>query len=1283
MFITEEKILKKIFQERSRGNLERARKHALKGYEKWPGNFDICLELIQLCIEASDYHEAVKYMKSAVKNKPASRKEIIQFATESFYNHADPFLGSFIIESYIRSSDIQMVRNFLGGVSSEYIQSLIKRSQTKSEGLIQRGDTSSAAFTDNELLLGILYAQNGQHREAVNPLGNAMHNCPEKAEGIGSILLEFQRDLAGCAELEFQLGMASVYLNHPEKAGKRFFNAVRMEDPPLERIMRVIDEKKIGESHLMLRGEVLIRMGRESEGIEAVREFLSCEQEGWNEQPEDKIKQLFPAHVDRKSMVHDRLSLLPEKILYKKNTIFLLCDICSDLGNYIDASNHLEELAEFSPGSTGEIIKRIEGMEQVLQTAPGRKLLAILYMRSGEYGKAREHFSTAAEMDPELTPELIKLINTRVDEEGREIVLVKILIDLYTRNGESEKAHSLLQELKKEENLSGTEAIEMTTRVIENCGATVENIVSAVEFGSENGETAEMVPHLIEFCRANPDKQESLASEMRKLAGSKDKLYAFLAELIGQASRDIELSEHLKYLHAVSLLHSGEIEKAVFAFDQMMMFNEEIKLDVMTEYQSVVVSNPDNSTLLLALYQMHLDEEQYVQAAHYLGKFLESDPSQIRDVITRFDQIVEKMPSEPEVWKEMLESALSIDHGNLAHQILERAVSAMGEMEAAPLHIYGAALYRENRNIEEALKCLAIALTSDRSDLKSIENELDVIVKISPDNAGAMYLLGETCTRLGKEEKAVEYYSRCIKTSPPYSGRVRDRLQQALPFSVKPWLINRLLGAMAWRNGNHQEAIKLFSRAQKGEKESLASLGEELRECLESASGNSEVRRLYAENLRLESRYREAVGQVELLTLESDYSNNEAETFLQLITGDDQYQFEANRLLAKILIEGGREEESLQPAINMLESSEAEPAAMEESAEELFQVHGGDGKFLRRLGSVKLMLGKEEEALGYLRHALDKDSRSCREILENISGHNWSGEHICQVKLLEADCLIKSEEYGESFEVLRHIMKEPGRNLSNLFERIEILIRNQPEKEYFSLALEVKAKQHDFSEASTLIESAESALNPDDAIDLKIGLAGLADHEGLEQEAISLYSEVLENSENRGHILGLIEDSLTRLAREKLASAEKMKELSGEPGKISSLIDTAIQLGEYQTAMEILEKAESAEGTRIYNLGRIYLAMDRPSMAVSLLSSCITRPSLSDKEKVGALYDLGRGSEMIFDFGRAATAFMKILEIHGEYRDASKRARINYTRCLEDEAEIFTIEKTAALNDAN
>ena len=1281
MFITEEKILKKIFQERSRGNLEKARKHALKGYDRWPGNFDICLELIQLYMESSDFHEAVKYMKSAVKNDPGRKSEIIQFATEYFYQSSDPFLGSFIIESHIRNSDIESVRKFLGGVSEKYVDSLIKRSRTKSQSFVQRGDTVGSAFTDNELLLGLLHAENSQFSEAAVHLGNALRNCPEQAEKIGFIMLEIQREIPGSAELEFHLGLASVYLNHPDKAERRFFNTIGKENAPLESILEVLDNHEMGENSELLRGETLLRLEREKEGINTVRGFLSDEETGWNEQPEDRIKQLFPAHVDRKSMVYDRLCLLPEELLYRKDTIFLLCDICSDLSNYMDAAKLLARLAEISPEDSGEVIRWIESRENVMQTSPSQKLLATLYLREGRYEQARDHFGTSAEMDPEVTPELIQLIKDRMDEKGREAVLIKILIDLYTRIGESERAHSLLQELRDEERLDGSEAMQMTTRVMESCGATVDNIVSAVEFSAGRNEPEELVSHLAEFCGNHPEKAESLAAKISRLANDDSGIYPFAAELLGRTGREIKLPEPLKYLQAVALLHSGEIEKAVFSFDQIIMFNEDIKLDVMAEYEKVIEDNYSNSTLLLALYQMHFDEQNYVPAAHYLGKYLESDHTQIRDVITRFEHIAERACLETGIWKEMLESALSINHGNLAHQILERAVSAMGEAEAAPLHIYGARLYRENRDIEQALKCLAIALTSQDSDLRAIERELDDITGASPDNPVALYLCGETCLRRGAEEKAVENFRRCIRTSPEYTGRVREKLEESLPYSVQPWLINRLLGSIAWKEGKRAKSISFFSEAQNGAQGNLQALGGELEDLLQRNSEDTDIRKLYTENLRLEGRFPEAVSQIEVLLESHSFSTGEALCFLRLITGEEPFQFEGNRLLAGILIESGKIEESLKPAVNMMNSADTDPAVMEEAADRLFQVHRDNADFILRYGSVKLRAGKEEEAIGYLREALENERNHCEEILEILSGHSWPPPHSTGSGILRADCLIESGEYRKAFDVLESVGDDSESDMKEALERIELLLSKQPLREYYSLALKIKARLHDFSGASETVESAESALESDQAVDLKIELAGLADIQGLHREASALYSEVLEESGDRNRIYKLIENSLTDLARTRLEEGENRKQPGGgDIQEAAVLIDTALDFGLPSRAMDILKDSGLPEGRRIYNMGRIYLAMDKPSLAVSMLSSCMNRSSLTGEERIQALYALGRGSEMIFDFGRAASAFMKILEIRGEYRDASRRARVNYTRCLEDERRIFIIEKSTALS---
>ncbi|HVO76931.1 MAG TPA: hypothetical protein VMT60_03010, partial [Candidatus Bathyarchaeia archaeon] len=54
LFLTQEKALKKILQERERGDLAKARKTAVEALEKWPDDYDLAIETAQACLDLSD-----------------------------------------------------------------------------------------------------------------------------------------------------------------------------------------------------------------------------------------------------------------------------------------------------------------------------------------------------------------------------------------------------------------------------------------------------------------------------------------------------------------------------------------------------------------------------------------------------------------------------------------------------------------------------------------------------------------------------------------------------------------------------------------------------------------------------------------------------------------------------------------------------------------------------------------------------------------------------------------------------------------------------------------------------------------------------------------------------------------------------------------------------------------------------------------------------------------------------------------------------------------------------
>ncbi|MCK4236186.1 MAG: hypothetical protein KAX38_03635, partial [Candidatus Krumholzibacteria bacterium] len=236
MFLTEEKALKKIQQDRLRGDINRARQRALSALEKWPDEFDLAMEAIRACFDLSDYHEAVSLLKTTIRRHTKNRTHILEYARETFMSSFNPFLGSFIIEVLLREKNIEGIEDILRTSPESFINDLINRSETRSKGFSEEAHTITSGYADNELLLGLLYIQDKQFKKATEPLGNALNSSTDDARLIGSILLNLEREQPANADIKFYLGQVSVLLSHPDKAEARFFQCLDLDNPPLEKL---------------------------------------------------------------------------------------------------------------------------------------------------------------------------------------------------------------------------------------------------------------------------------------------------------------------------------------------------------------------------------------------------------------------------------------------------------------------------------------------------------------------------------------------------------------------------------------------------------------------------------------------------------------------------------------------------------------------------------------------------------------------------------------------------------------------------------------------------------------------------------------------------------------------------------------------------------------------------------------------------------------------------------------------------------------------------------------
>ncbi|GEM_PF-1372831 len=1273
LFLTQEKVIKKINQDRDRGDLKRAYQRALDAHGKWPEDYAIACEAIKACFDLPDYHQAVTLLKATIRKNPKNRNQILDRAYEAFKNSFNPFLGSFIVETLIRVRNIEGTRDILRSSPQSFIHDLIKRAETRSRGFEESKNADSPVYIDNELLLGLLYREDKKPEKAVESFGRALEHSHDDAQLIGSIFVELERELPHDAKTKFYFGLASELLSHPDKAENRFFQCMELEDPPLEKLLNYVEmRKEHSRNHALLKGEILIRSGRHSEGVELMEEYLAQETFDWEkESANDNINQLFPGKTGKTELAMQRLSLLSEESLHHPDVVFLYCDLCLKLERVKTAVEVLEAQFEFNRENLPRIISWIRENEDVSQTAPAQKLLAFLHLENGDYAKAAEAVRLATEIDRSLIPAMNQAIDNHITETGNDsLELQKIKVELHARGGDPERAEEILRTLGDGNTIEDEELFRLTREIMNHCGINIDGIVSSLEISLRNKDVSGSLPFVTEFLRDNPDQHPEFAKRVRDLAEDNDDFWQPLAELMDSLATEESRSKSLKILHAYSHLQNGEVEKAVFEYDQLLMADDEIRYDLINIYEKAAERFSDNTTLQLALYHLYLDEEQYAMAARYLCRSLVLDPGQIRDVLERFDRLVEKEPENVGIWEEMLRASLSMNHLNLARKVLKRSVSMLKRDDAAALHIYGARISLADGKVEDALRCLALTMTSPRADLKSVETELNTIIGNEQANAEARYIMSDVHIRLGNEKDAVQIMKRCLELSPAYSEKIRARLEKLLPESINPWLISRVLGEIAISEERFEEACRLFKDAQKCPEDSLQELGAVLERLSGEYPENLEVTFLHTHNLILEKRYPEAVVILKSLIEENGELVTRVTSELFHIFDRQPDQYEANRLYGRILVESGEVEKSLEPVLRILALEGIDPGLLDEAAGEFLEFHERNGLFLVHYARIKALKGENGESLERYRQALDIDSSQWQQILTELNSREWPEKHDNASTLLKVDCLMTGEWTAEAFNLVEGLSPDDHSIADEVMARLYRLIEKEPAKEKFLFGIRVCVENGRIEESEKLAGLGYEALSAEEIVDLKIEFAEILEVSGRHLMAGRLFEDVLSDIDDREAVLKRIEEIfVARTESELMSGLEKIEKGQASDDESVRLVRLALDRNLPGKALLMLRRAGLSGRIRSVLIASAYLSMDRPLIALSVLESALKSDLPTDHASNEIWYLEGTASERLGDFGRAAAAFSRVLGTTAECDEIRERAEKNYTRFLETQFE--------------
>ncbi len=1264
IFLTQERALKRVLQDRERGELAKARQHALEALEKWPNDYDLAMEAIQASLELSDYPQAANLLKNAHRRHGARRDEIMECARSAFSRSGSTLVGAFIVDVQLKARDFETIAHLAGSAPESFRSELLKRGEARSRNLASEGQERSALYGENALLLGVLYREAKQYEKSAEMLRAALELLPGDERPIGEALLRLESELPGSAAVKFYVALASLRLGHPDKAETRFFQCLERPSAPVEGILGALEAAPQSVPNgLLLVGEALIRARRFAEGASAIKSYM---ERGTAAGDGDAAV----SSDERCRRVACRLAILPADVFAEGPVAFLYADAAAAIGQMKDAVAALETSLERDPGRANEVVAWLEPREAKAPSAPGQNLLARLYAASGRMEDAARAARLAADGDETAVPGLVQSIKALTAPPAeRDPRLVMLLGELYARLGDRESAEESLGLLRRVGGLPEEDLMRLAGEIMRRCGVSLAGVATAIDIAMRRGAIDEALPHLAAYCRDGGGEHEPLAAELADLAGEDGERSRFLAGLLDAMAAGEELSPPLRFARAAAHLRIGDIERAVFEFDQLMMLDEGLRGKVIDLYRGAIARSGESAALHIALYHLYLDAQSPAEAARHLCRALEIEPGQIRDIMQRFDRLVELEPDNVAVWETMIATSLSVHRTNLAKEIMKRAVSALPIEAAAALHIHGARISVAEGAYEEALRCLEIALEAEQPDVRGIEVELRALVERDPGEPRAHFLLGQSLARLAREREAVAAFRRCLELSPDRRTLVKTTLQRLLPLSVEPWILAVLLGEIVWFEGNREEALRLFASAERGPRESLADFSASLDRVRAAAPEDGSLGLLHARILTLEERYGEASALLSSLLDRDRGLAPAASDVLQSIIAASPAQLDANVLLARLHLDAGDPARSRDALARLMADETADAARLATIVEPFLPAHGGDGAFLARYGALMARAGRHAEALTHLRAALERDGACADGVIAAIEGHRWPDETASAKTLLAVDCLTAAGRLDEAFSLVASFTAPDTILLGEIISRISALIARAPRREHFSLGASLLAGAGRLDEAQSRIDEGRRTLGGEDALDLTMELAEILHGAGETERAVSIFEEALAAAPDRSPVYARIERSYLAWADRMIAAlSSRVAAAPAFSGATELLVGLLIDRGRAAEALETILWSAVPKATRALLLGRIYLAMDRPVLACAALAGAAGNDSLSPDMKLDTLYLEGIARERAGDHGRAAAVFAAAAAA-GAPGDSHERSTRNYAAFIAESCE--------------
>jgi tetratricopeptide (TPR) repeat protein len=1135
-------------------------------------SFELHLNLARLYFEIEERERAVELLRSIHSIVPSRTAEVIVVLSELFYGHPSIDSGDFLMELCVAQQQYDEVSKVLRALSEREVSLLITRFEKLKQAIVAKNVISKKDFEHLIIFASLKFFVNASEAamEAVETVIDVETFAPKFLGWARVISRERYSD-----------PLALLMLLKSQLANKDFEGALSQARRMFEKFPDFVDSlitviasarppKSVESTYTTFLTELYIKKGDLDESINRLLRTLKKDPN----RSDDVIKGLRELErIDPKNL----------KLLYA------LGDTYVDANRVSLAINVFDKILEVDAEQYKEIIKKYKkAFEKEPNNPEVIQALVNAYLRQKNIDAAVNIIENAYNSDPGLLDEYVQNLNTILEQDLNNPKALYLLGLCYAQKGDKEAAVVILEDLMDKKkfgyiNSATAEICEVKPDDLEYLNLRARSLIAV-------DDTQQAFSLITSYLERNPEATGRLIPTLDVILSKKPGTFSEIAPLYEQYKKDDPFIGELVMARAYAYV--GKYNKAVDIFEKLLQVEGQ-KDTTKRALIEVIRERPDAVPLLLAAARIFMKEGEVEIATQFFKTAQMVDPKAFFEIIDEFYDAIKTFPKDLEVRTLLVETFFNRKLWDRVIEESKRAIEVFGRDAQYFQLKLGQALV-ESGNLSDAVRPLMLSLEGPDDYSADVIQYLDKILNIDKSNVPAHFARGRALSKARRVNEAVEEYLLTVRILPARAEYVYDELKL---LSSKAMANPRIIFAL----GSVEVVLKKYDDAIK----------HLLQSCELDASLVKRVMPIYERLAKM------------MASPLLDFSMAKVSHLANLKSSAIKYFMRAQ----------AQEKKYREPAISEMKKICVEYPKDIESRKGLAEIYFNYNNFedsLDLVGEVFKLNNKESNwAKNFVSNILKKDTKHTPSYysLSHIFLTERDYKKAIEVykKLLEMapaeitkvmDILEKHEEknsdiifylgilYGDTGDV-----KKALKLFNKLFslntaygEAItlqikEILKKNADVAEAYILASKIFAFLKEYDRAIEAIKHAEELIPQKEEIVLKKGQ--LYYEKGEAEEAIRIYSELLNRSKDRKAIYRLIRRTRNQYFKEKTdeikggADEDRLKRAN-----IYLLMD---KIKEAEKELRFAPKNNYSKKCHTLLKAKVYLKRNRPLDALEMM----------------------------------------------------------------------------------